>query len=98
MPNLYIYCGITIFFWSNEHKPIHVHGEIGGAEIKASIHMEEGKITRITYEEKKGKFKPNDLKNFKKFMKEFKYILVEKWCDYFVKGITPECVAITRRL
>jgi hypothetical protein len=26
MPKLYEYLGILIFFYCNEHKPIHVHG------------------------------------------------------------------------
>ena len=26
MPKLYEYLGIVVYFYSNEHEPIHVHG------------------------------------------------------------------------
>ncbi len=66
--------------------------------MKASLHIKDGKVTRITYEEKKGKFKSDDLKNLKKFVKAYQYVLIEKWCDYFVKHITPKCETITKKL
>jgi len=47
MPKLYEYLGIIIFFWSNEHEPIHVHGEYQGRESKAEIIVEDGKVVRI---------------------------------------------------
>ena len=31
MPKLYEYFGLVIFFYSNEHEPIHVHGAWQGA-------------------------------------------------------------------
>jgi hypothetical protein len=34
MPKLYEYLGIIIFFYSNEHEPIHVHGRYGDCESK----------------------------------------------------------------
>ncbi len=37
MPKLYEYLGIVIFFYSNEHEPVHVHGRYQGKESKALI-------------------------------------------------------------
>ena len=34
MPKIYEYLGIIIMFYSNEHKPIHVHGKYQGFESK----------------------------------------------------------------
>ncbi len=45
MPKLYEYFGDVIFFYSNEHEPIHVHGRYQGKESKAEIIIEEGEIT-----------------------------------------------------
>ncbi len=30
MPKIFEYLGILIFFYSNEHEPIHVHGKYDG--------------------------------------------------------------------
>ena len=27
MPKIYVYLGIVILFYSNEHEPVHVHGK-----------------------------------------------------------------------
>lgn len=47
MPKIYEYLGITFFFWSDEHEPIHVHGRYQGAEIKGEIIIFDGKISEI---------------------------------------------------
>jgi hypothetical protein len=49
MPKLYEYFGIIIFFYANEHEPIHVHGEYQGRESKAEIIMVEGKIVEFRF-------------------------------------------------
>ena len=95
MPNIYKYFGIVICFGTNEHNPIHVHAEYNGAVIKISFTMKEGKITRTTYEKDSGEFPPAKLKDLKDFIKTYKYNIVDKWCDYFVRNITPKCMNIT---
>ncbi|WP_219624880.1 DUF4160 domain-containing protein, partial [Vibrio parahaemolyticus] len=30
MPKIYEYLGIILFFYSNEHEPIHIHGKFQG--------------------------------------------------------------------
>lgn len=47
MPKLYEYLGIVLFFYSNEHEPIHVHARHNGKETKAEIHIVNGKITKM---------------------------------------------------
>ncbi|MET1257566.1 DUF4160 domain-containing protein [Aliikangiella maris] len=37
MPKLYEYLGIVLFFYSNEHEPIHVHGKYNGKETKGKV-------------------------------------------------------------
>ena len=55
MPKLYEYLGIVVFFWSNEHEPIHVHGEYQGREIRAEIIVQDGKIVEILVKNVKGR-------------------------------------------
>ena len=30
MPKLYVYFGLVVYFYANEHEPVHVHGEYHG--------------------------------------------------------------------
>lgn len=42
MPKLYEYFGLIIFFYSNEHEPIHVHGKYQNTEGKAEFIIDNG--------------------------------------------------------
>lgn len=46
VPKLYEYLGIVIFFYSNEHEPIHVHGRCGDSESKIEMVIENATIKR----------------------------------------------------
>ena len=46
MPKLYEYLGILVLFYSNEHEPIHVHGQCQGRESKAELIVENGKVVQ----------------------------------------------------
>jgi hypothetical protein len=47
MPKIFEYLGILIFFYSNEHEPIHVHGKYDSFESKAEFYIVDGKIVEI---------------------------------------------------
>ena len=47
MPKLFEYLGIGIFFYSNDHEPIHVHGRKGAFESKAEIILSHGEVDQI---------------------------------------------------
>ncbi|WP_316786192.1 DUF4160 domain-containing protein [Pedobacter frigiditerrae] len=100
MPKLYEYLGLIILFYSNEHKPIHVHGKYQGMESKAEIIFVDGVFKEIRITDVKGK-KPLDkknLKNFSTFVEAYKLDIVNKWIEFFVynKAIEPEI--ITKKL
>ena len=44
MPKIFEYLGIIIMFYSNEHEPIHIHGQRGEYESKAEFYIENGEI------------------------------------------------------
>lgn len=100
MPKLYEYLGLIIFFYSNEHEPIHVHAQCDGRESKAEFVLMEGEIVEIRVVEVKGS-RPligKHLQNFKKLVEVYAEDIVQKWVDYFVyhRSIRPE--TITRKL
>lgn len=68
MPKLYEYLGIIIFFWSDEHEPIHIHGRYQGTEIKAEFKVVEGEIKDIIIKNVPGK---NNLIKIKELILKF---------------------------
>jgi Domain of unknown function (DUF4160) len=100
MPKLYIYFGLVVYFYSNEHEPIHVHGEFQGHEAKAEIILRHGKITEIVFSNVAGK-PPLDrakFKDFKNLVRVKADEIVGRWIDYFVKHIHQKPELITRKL
>ena len=86
MPKIFEYLGIVIFFYSNEHEPIHVHASYDGLECKAEFYIVDGKIVEIKIKAVKGS-RPlvgSKLKDFEDFLEIYSDRIVQKWIDYFV--------------
>lgn len=100
MPKLYEYFGIVVFFYSNEHEPVHVHGRHAGRESRADIIIENGRIVRIEYGDVAGKLplEGRRLRDFQTLVETKADDIVQKWIDFFVRNlrVTPE--SITRKL
>ncbi len=86
MPKIFEYLGIILFFYSNEHEPIHVHANYGEFESKAEFYIINGKISEIRIKLVKDKkpLKGSKLKDFEEFLEVYAGKIVEKWVDYFV--------------
>ena len=100
MPQLYDYFGLSVFFYSNEHEPIHVHGRFQGGHARAEIILKEGKIWRIAFSNVKGKptLPSGKMKDFQVLVRAKADDIVRRWVDFFVfkKHNKPE--VITRKL
>lgn len=86
MPKLYEYLGITIFFYSNEHEPVHVHGRHGSKESKIEIEIKSGQIVGIRLLKVAGKPPLGSVqaKDFKKLVQVLGDEIVQSWVNYFV--------------
>jgi hypothetical protein len=100
MPKIYEYLGIILFFYSNEHEPIHVHARKGECESKAEIIILDGLIKEIILMNVKGRkpLKGNDLNNLKVFLEKYAETIVVKWVDYFVYNREITFEKITQKL
>lgn len=100
MPKIYEYLGIILFFYSNEHEPIHVHARKGEFESKAEIIILDGLIKEIILLNVKGRkpLKGNDLNNLKVFLEKYAETIVVKWVDYFVYNREITFEKITQKL
>ena len=83
MPKLYEYLGLVVFFYSNEHEPIHVHIEYGKHITIAELYMKEGEVVEINYKPKKSveMLPSKQLKHAKELVEAKKDDIVEKWPD-----------------
>jgi len=72
MPKIFEYLGILIFFYSNEHEPIHVHGKYNGLESKAEFYIVDGEIIEIKIKLVKGRrpLTGSNLKDFEVFLEK----------------------------
>lgn len=100
MPGIFEYLGILIFFYSNEHEPIHVHGKHGGFESKAEFLIVDGKIIEIKIKPIKGysPLKGPKLRDFEVFLEAYSDQIVQKWIDYFVYHKDVEFEKINTRI
>ncbi len=100
MPKIYEYFGIIILFYSNEHEPVPVHGKHQGRKSKAEFIIEDGKVTKITIREVKGKrpLPPAVLSDFNRFVNMYSSQIVKKWIDYFVMHRQVKCEKIERKI
>jgi hypothetical protein len=100
MPKIFEYLGILIFFYSNEHEPIHVHAKKGEFESKAEFYIVDGEVSEIKITNISGSrpLKGKDLQDFKVFLEKFADKIVEKWISSFVYHKDVELEKITKRL
>ena len=100
MPKLYEYFGILVYFYTNEHEPIHVHGKHAGRESKAEIIRESGRVVDIIFSEVAGKrpLEGAKLRDFQELVRAKSEEIVERWINFFVHNIRSKPEIITRRV
>lgn len=100
MPKLYEYFGLIILFYSNEHKPIHVHGKFQGRENKAEFIIIDGRIIDVKYSSVRGKdpLGNNEMKKFRAVVEYYKDDIVQKWIDFFLLNKEIKAEKITHKL
>ena len=100
MPKLYDYFGLRVYFYANEHEPVHVHGFHQGRESKAELVIVNGVVVEIRILAVGG-MRPlagRAAKDFALLVRSKADDIVSKWTEFFVlnRPIQPEI--ITKRL
>jgi hypothetical protein len=100
MPKLYEYFGLIVFFYSNEHEPVHVHGRYQGCESKAELIIEDGAVVDIRFGPIRGRRPLEDaqLRNFEALTRHYADDILHKWIDYFILHKEVPSVTVNRRL
>ncbi|MEI7808200.1 MAG: DUF4160 domain-containing protein [Verrucomicrobiota bacterium] len=100
MPKLYEYFGLRVYFYANEHEPVHVHGFYQGCESRAELVIENGVIVGIRILRVAGMepLKGRALADFKLLISRKAGDIVRKWIEFFVHHRQIETEVITRKL
>ena len=100
MPKLYEYFGLRVFFYANEHDPVHVHGFYQGCESKAELLVKNGVVVGILVLPVAGMepLKGKALANFKLLISRKREDILTKWVEFFVQRRQIEAEIITRKL
>ena len=75
MPTIFHQDGFRFFFYSNEHRPIHIHVRRGDGEAVFEVEGE------VTLRESKG-LKLHELNRAEKLAEENKSLIIQKWHEY----------------
>lgn len=75
MPKVFEKDGYTFFFYSNEHRPIHVHVRHGGGE--AVFDVEESVVLRESQN-----MKVSELSKAQQLAVENRELILEKWHEH----------------
>ncbi len=75
MPKVFEKDGFTFFFYSNEHRPIHVHVRRGGGEavfnVEESVELRESQNMNVS-----------ELSRAQRLAEENRQLIVEKWHEH----------------
>jgi len=77
MPTLFYFFGLRFFFYSNDHKPIHVHVSNSDGEAKFSVNP-------LELIENRG-LKPKDIRYAEAAIEENKEIIIQRWNEFYKK-------------
>ena len=75
MPTILEKDGFKLFFYTNEHRPIHIHIRYGGGEAVFNVEDE------VDLRESKG-LKVRELAKAEKLAEENKKLIIQKWHEY----------------
>jgi hypothetical protein len=100
MPKLYEYFGLRVYFYANEHQPVHVHGFYQGRESKAELVIENGVIVGVRILPVAGmeSLKGRAIADFELLISRKAEDIVRKWIEFFVHHRQIETEVITRKL
>lgn len=76
MPQVFQEHGYTFFFYSNDHRPIHVHVRYGGGE--AVYNVEDDVELRDSHG-----LKANELARAESLARSHRALILEKWYEHF---------------
>ena len=79
MPEVFRFFGVSFFFYSKEHEPVHIHVEGNSGMAKFEWNGTEFVLTE------KQSIKANDFRKIKAVIDENADIIIKRWNEHFNK-------------
>ncbi len=99
MPKIYEYFGFIIYFYSNDHMPIHVHVLKQGKESVFELIMDNGTLKEVRMRpSKRAPLSNKDSAEAKRFVEYFAKNITQKWVNFFVYRKAVRCNKITKKI
>lgn len=100
MPKLYEYFGLRVYFYANDHEPVHVHGFHQGRESKAELEIVNGVVVGIRLLLVAGMppLKGRARSDFRRLIERKGGEIVHKWVEFFIHHRQIETEVITHKL
>ena len=97
---LYLCSAKCIFFYSNEHEPIHVHVTHKGCQSIFELIMDNGVLVEIRVREKAGEepLSSKDQKTAEEFIRKYSKNIITKWIKFFVLRQAVKSTTIKTKL
>src|SRR5438874_2350524 len=100
MPKLYEYFGLVIYFYSDDHLPIHIHVDGPSGSCKVELIVKDGKVVDVIFKRlgNQPTLSPSDKNKLKELLKHFSQDIVEKWEAYNIEKKRFKPLIITKKL
>jgi hypothetical protein len=100
MPKIYEYLGYIFLFYSNDHKPLHVHVRYAEYESIVEIEIADGKLAKIKFKKSSGskQLPVSSRKDVENFVSVYYLKIVEKWTQFYLLKTEPKNEKITKKI
>jgi len=98
MPKIYEYFGLVFLFYSNDHKPVHVHVKNGEKETKFVFVYSKGMLVHIKQIDSSIPLTSKQKNEAIKFIQKFHLKITSKWYDFFVLNKKIKCHKIKKKI
>lgn len=90
MGKIYEYRAYVFFFYSNDHKPIHVHVRLGERLVKVKFIEFNGAIALEMSRISKARFSRTQISEIEDFCRTYSSKIISKWNQQFEHGKKPK--------
>jgi len=98
VPKIFEYFGLVFLFYSNDHKPVHVHVKNGEKETKFVFVYSEGTLVSIKQFDSQIPLTRKQKNEALKFINKYHLKITARWHDFFVLNKKIHCIKISKKI
>ena len=100
MPTLYEYFGLFIYFYSDDHLPIHVHAEYAERSCKVEFIINEGKAMEFKFHQINNRplLRRSEEKKLRELLNFYSDDVIKKWSMFHILKQQIKPIKITKKI